>query len=157
MSLFDTILTAVDFSDMSRDVLRFARRLAAVSPGAHLVVAHIVLDPLRQPYTVEAVGVDWVRLKEEWMADARQRLEELTTAEGLTPGSFSSVVVMGRPAEDIVAVARDRSADVIVIGTHGYGPVKHLILGSVAERVLRQAECPVLTVPLKSIERTGTS
>ena len=97
MSLFDTILTAVDFSDMSRDVLRFARRLASASPGAHLVVAHVVLDPLRQPYTVEAVGVDWVRLKEEWMADARQRLEELTTAEGLTPGSFSSVVVMGRP------------------------------------------------------------
>jgi nucleotide-binding universal stress UspA family protein len=88
------------------------------------------------------------------MADAEGRLAALVQAEGLRPGTFSTVAVMaGHAAEAIVELARDRSADVIVVGTHGYGPIKHFVLGSVAERVLRRAECPVVTVPTKSLAK----
>lgn len=151
MAMFKTILTAVDFSDMSRAVLHYAVRLAATSAGSRLLVVNVVPDPLHEPWMVEAVGVDFVQLQKDWTADAQGRLDDLMTAEDLAPDKASSIVVVGRPADAIVELAKERSADVVVIGTHGYGPVKHLVLGSVAERVLRHAECPVITVPHKSL------
>jgi nucleotide-binding universal stress UspA family protein len=151
MAMFKTILTAVDFSDMSREVLHYAVRLAAASPGARLLVANVVPDPLHEPWMVEAVGVDFDKLQADWIAQARWQLANLLEDERLGPEAAESVVVVGRPADAIVALAKERSADVLVIGTHGYGPVKHIVLGSVAERVLRQAACPVVTVPHKSV------
>ena len=153
MAMFKTILTAVDFSDMSRDVLHYAARLAAASPGARLLVVNVVPDPLHEPWVVETAGVDWAQLQKDWVADAESRLDQLTTAEGLAPGTFTAVVLVGRPADAIVGLASDHAVDVVVIGTHGYGLVKHFVLGSVAERVLRRAECPVVTVPKKSLAR----
>jgi nucleotide-binding universal stress UspA family protein len=149
--MFRTILTAVDFSEMSKAVLHYAARLAATSPGAQLVVINVVPDPLREPWMVEAIGLDFMKVQNEWMADAELRLNHLIEQEGLAPGKFTPVVVVGRPADAIIDVARDFGVDAIVIGTHGYGPVKHFVLGSVAERVLRHADCPVIAVPEKSV------
>lgn len=150
MSLFKTIVVAVDFSEASRGILQFAARLSKLSPGSHLLLAHVVPDPLREPFMVEAVGVNFVDLQREWMVDATRRLNGLLATEGLT-NDATPVVLAGHPAEEIVALAKHRGADAIVIGTHGYGGVKHLVLGSVAEKVLRGAICPVITVPEKSL------
>jgi nucleotide-binding universal stress UspA family protein len=152
MTMFSTIVVAIDFSEMSRDVLRYAVRLADASPGAKLLVMHVVPDPLQQPWTAEAIGMDFVQVQKDWMSEAAGRLERLLANEGLMPGAFVPVVRAGRPADEIVRLASDRKADLVVVGTHGYGPVKHLVLGSVAERVLRRAACPVITVPHKSLE-----
>jgi nucleotide-binding universal stress UspA family protein len=153
MGVFKTILSAVDFSDMSHDVLNYAARLAAGSPGAHLVVTNVAPDPLQEPWMAEAIDLDFAQLRKAWIADAQYCLEILTRAEGLKPGTFTPVVVVGRPADAIVELARERSADLIVIGTHGYGPVQ---LGSVADRVLRLAHCPVLTVSHKALAALAT-
>ncbi len=149
--MFSTIVVAVDLSDMSADVLHYGARLAGTSPGARLLVTHVVPDPLQQPWTAEAIGIDFDRLRRDLMASAEGRLANLIAVEGLMPGTFTPVVLFGRPANLIVELAKDRQADVVVLGTHGYGPVKHLVLGSVAERVLRHALCPVVTVPHKSL------
>lgn len=151
MGMFRTILTAVDFSEMSGDVLHYAARLAAMSPGARLLVANVVPDPLREPWMVEAVGMDFAQLQKAWIAEAYGRLEGLTQHEGLALDAFETVVVAGKPADALIELASDRAVDAIVIGTHGYGAVKHMLLGSVAERVLRHARCPVITVPHKSL------
>jgi nucleotide-binding universal stress UspA family protein len=54
--------------------------------------------------------------------------------------------VLGHPVSEILSYARDRQVDLIVMGTHGRGPLGHVVMGSVAERVVRRAPCPVLTV-----------
>src|SRR6185503_11296674 len=93
----------------------------------------------------------FAQLQKDWTAEAYGRLERLTKSEGLEAGSFEPVVVAGKPADALIELASSRTVDAIVIGTHGYGAVKHLLLGSVAESVLRRAMCPVITVPHKSL------
>lgn len=61
------------------------------------------------------------------------------------------------PHAAIIEYAESVDADLIVVGTHGYGPIKHLRLGSVAERVVRQAACPVMTVPHRSVGAAGVT
>jgi nucleotide-binding universal stress UspA family protein len=152
------IVIAVDFSDMSADVLRFARDLLGDGPGEmHLL--HVVPDPLQQPWTVEAVGIDFAKLQDDWLEDAHTRLKALIEQEGLAAASVTPVVLLGRAPDTIVAYANQVKADAIVMGTHGYGPVRRFILGSTAERVLRHAACPVLTIPhatLKSADAAAT-
>ncbi len=151
MAMFKTILTAVDFSEISREVLHYAVRLAGTSPGAKLVIAHVVSDPFREPWMVQTIGANFNQLQQDFISQAKWELDNLMEVEGVSKSTAEPVVVMGRPADAIVELASQRSADLLVIGTHGYGALKHLMLGSVAERVLRHAPCPVLTVPSKSV------
>lgn len=146
MPIFRRIVAAVDFSDTSREVLSYASALARESEG-DVHALHVVPDPLHQPWTIEATGVDWAKMQEQWTIDATRRLTALITAECPAPLSVTPIVILDAPAAGIVRYAGELPADVIVLGTHGYGPVKRFLLGSVVERVLRQATCPVLTVP----------
>lgn len=155
MGMFNKIVVAIDFSDMSHDVLQYAVQLAASSPGAWLHVLHVVPDPLQQPWTVEAVGIDFGKLQADWVAEADQKLHQAIAAQGIAASSAEAVVRVGRAADVIVSYATEMSADVIVMGTHGYGPVKRFMLGSVADRVLRQATCPVFTIPHNSLKATA--
>jgi nucleotide-binding universal stress UspA family protein len=86
-------------------------------------------------------------LQEQIAADARRRLDEILIDSDMSgPATVPAVMVATSPALAIVDYAKDRDIDVIVMGTHGRGAFAHLILGSVAERVVRFAPCPVLTV-----------
>ena len=156
VGMFKKILIAVDLSDMAQAVLHFGIRFAKES-AAQPVIATVVSDPLRQPYVIEAVGADWVRLRKEWLAAAEAQLRRMVQREGAEAGAFPMIVVMGQEADTIVELARAHAADAIVIGTHGYGPVKHFVLGSVAERVLRMADCPVLTAPQRFLDQDRVS
>lgn len=62
------------------------------------------------------------------------------------PGTWEAAVVAGSPAEAIVHMAQERAVDLIVMGTHGHTGLQHILLGSIAEKVVRLAPCPVLTV-----------
>lgn len=146
MSVFRIILAAIDFSDSSRDVLGYASALAHESQG-DIHALHVAPDPMLQPWSVDAVGVDWTSLREQWTTRATQRLSTLITEACAAPLTVTPVVVSDTAANGILRYATEISADVIVMGTHGYGPVKRFLLGSVVERVLREAPCPVLTVP----------
>lgn len=133
------ILLPTDFSDTAQYALDYARELAGrFDATVHLL--HVVPDPL-QTLAVEVAPVV-SDLAASWTADAERRLEEVRI-EG--PRTVRAVRV-GHAFVEILRYAADNAIDLIVMGTHGRGPVEHLLLGSVAEKVVRKASCPVLTV-----------
>lgn len=147
----DIIVVAVDFSETSEDAWAAACRLAARTASlVHLL--HVSPDPLRQAWTVDALGLDLPALANEWRQQARERLAAITPVAGVPEARITRVVLTGVPHTAITDYAANVEAGLIVVGTHGYGPIKHLLLGSVAERVVRQAPCPVMTVPHRSID-----
>ena len=133
------ILLPTDFSDTARYALDYARELAGpFGAGVHLL--HVVPEPM-QNLAMEAMPVV-TDLAERWKADAESRLEEIRL-DGI---ETVRAVRIGHAFVEILQYAADNAIDLIVMGTHGRGPVEHLLLGSVAEKVVRKASCPVLTV-----------
>ncbi|WP_457652948.1 universal stress protein [Rhodocaloribacter sp.] len=136
------ILAPIDFSKHSYLALAYAKDLAATY-GAHLDLLHVIEETaLPQVYSVEPplVAVPEVR------ARAREALEALAR-EGAEVGVPTDVfVTVGYPVHEILDFAETRGHDLIVIATHGLTGVKHLLLGSVTEKVIRMALCPVFTV-----------
>jgi nucleotide-binding universal stress UspA family protein len=150
MSHFHTIVVAVDFSPTSLDTVEAACELARPHHGKiHLV--HVVPDPFHLPYTIEPTGINWSEVLRHWTADARTQLGQLAARLPADQEAPTMAVVSGTPASEIVRYARDQGADVIVLGSHGHGFMERLVLGSVAERVLRHAECPVLLAPHQTV------
>jgi nucleotide-binding universal stress UspA family protein len=138
---FKTILFATDFSPASELPFEYARDLA-VRFGARLHLLHVLEEPF--PMGGELYVAELPEFRARRAADARQRLAEMMASVGDVDAT--SEVLPGGPARQIVQTALDRGADLIVMGTHGRGAVAHLLMGSVAERVVRTAPCPVLTV-----------
>ncbi|HEY8550099.1 MAG TPA: universal stress protein [Vicinamibacterales bacterium] len=150
MLKLDQILVAVDFSDTSGDAVRYAKELGRpYDSRIHLL--HVVPDPLRQPWAVEAPGLDYPALAQQWRDEADAGLEALRQETGLAPERTVLAVASGAAHTAIIEYAKDHNIDLIVMGTHGHGPVVHLLLGSVAEKVVRQATCPVLVVPHRAV------
>lgn len=135
------IVVPVDFSETSDRALTYAQTLAQTF-GARVHVLHVIPDPHSQAWSIEATGMSLGSLMETWEADAQRRLD------GLSLGELGGerVTKVGQPHAEIIRYAKARKADLIVIGTHGRGGIEHMLLGSVAEKVVRTAPCPVLTV-----------
>jgi nucleotide-binding universal stress UspA family protein len=74
----------------------------------------------------------------------------------LDPARVTTAVAVGAPAAEIVRYAREHAADLIVLGSHGHGAFRRFMLGSVAERVIRQAGCPVMVVPHRTQRATAS-
>jgi nucleotide-binding universal stress UspA family protein len=142
--MFHRIVVPTDFSDCSQAAWALARR-AAATPGSELVLAHVLTEvPL---YGEGLLNMETARKVREgarkWAENALDDLVAKARAEGL---SARAVLRTGVPHQEIVALATDERADLIVIGTHGRGGLNRALLGSVADRVVRLAACPVLTV-----------
>jgi nucleotide-binding universal stress UspA family protein len=137
MIVLRNILVATDFGPASEAALIYARALAKQF-GARLHLLHAIEnDFLRasvtDPYVLKAA--------------AAGQLEERLTAEDRTERSACAIMEMtDRPSDAITAYAKSAGIDLIVMGTHGRTGVSHLLVGSVAERVVRTAPCPVLPV-----------
>jgi nucleotide-binding universal stress UspA family protein len=140
---FRTILVATDFSETSDRALRYARSLA-VSFGGSLHLLHVVPDPVLASAWSEAYAYDLTALGERLRVDAERQLAE--KAQTIRDVAVTTEAMVGNPAALIALTAHLRHADLIVMGTHGRSGVTHFFMGSVAERVVRTAECPVLTV-----------
>lgn len=139
------ILVPTDFSAASDAALAYARVIGRqFSASVHLL--HVFDDPFASgSFVADGIGLMPIELRESLFAEARARLAERLAAHAqLIPGS-SSALVVGPPARRIVEYARDNDMDLIVMGTHGRGGLAHVLLGSVTERVVRTARCPVLT------------
>lgn len=137
------ILVPTDFSECSDAALAYGRGMAQTF-GATLHLLHVVQDPYTQPWAAEAFPAPLGDLLAQWQAQARVRLSEL-----LPEGQRENVMVaveVGSPFQEILRYANEQGMDLIVIGTHGRGPIGHMLLGSVAEKIVRRAPCPVLTV-----------
>jgi nucleotide-binding universal stress UspA family protein len=139
------ICCPIDFSEASRAAMEVAADLARRT-GAELVLLHAYPIPgytfpdgsvVASPKMMQDLADQAQRHLEEWRVDA----EKLVGAPRVTAEK-----AVGEPAAEILAVAAARGADLLVLGTHGRTGLEHALLGSIAERVVRRARCPVLTV-----------
>jgi nucleotide-binding universal stress UspA family protein len=141
-----TILYATDFSAASRPAFRAAVDLAR-RRRARLRLLHVVTPPVAVLEDTFLSARSWRRLEAETLRAARRRLVPLLArARQRGVAASASVARAVVPFEEIVRTARRVGADVIVVGTHGRTGLLRLALGSVAERVVALAPCPVLTV-----------
>jgi len=142
MITFARVLCPVDFSEPSRAALQLALMLAR-SHGSEVHVPHVVflaLPPVpRPPETAGALTADQ-------QDEVEQHLR--TFVDGCEPGDVAvrTSIELGAPVGEIVRLAKGLPADLIVMGTHGRSGFEHLLMGSITERVLRKAPCPVLTI-----------
>ena len=146
MIKLERILFPFDFSELSLQGLHYARSFAE-SYGAELHVLH-VLDEACQYWM--ALGPNSVPVgppPEELLAVSQREMAAFVQ-EHLADAGFpvKAEVLVGRPFMEIIRYARERQIDLIVLGTHGRSGLRHVLLGSVAERVVRKAPCPVLTI-----------
>ena len=145
MIALKNVLVATDFSESSGNALAYGRDLARAY-GAKLHVLHIA-ENLMATSVAEYYPAGFPEMQLEVEAAARTRLDALVTAEDRAQLKAVAVVrTSAAPAAAIVEYAKEAPIDLIVIGTHGRGMVSRLLMGSVAERVVRLGPCPVLTV-----------
>lgn len=140
-----SILAPTDFSKHAAKAVRYACLLAE-RLGAELHLLHVLSD-------IVPVGPDPMLtpvLPPEYYAEAKE--QALTTLSALLepdwgqPAAVKSSVCWGDPVEEIANYAREGAIDLIVVATHGRTGLSHVLLGSVAERIVREAPCPVLTI-----------
>jgi nucleotide-binding universal stress UspA family protein len=145
MVVLKKILVAVDFGEASDAALNYGRELARTF-GSTLQILHVVENVMSR-YATEFAFAAYPEVQMQVEDAARKRLVGMVSNEdrerlGAAPVLRTSMA----PAVAIVDYAREERVDLIVMGTHGRGTVAHLLMGSVAERVVRSAPCPVLTV-----------
>jgi len=143
---FTRILVPIDFSTASNAALALAKRMATTS-GASLHLLHVLEDPFPvAAYATDVYAAPPAGVTESWLKGAQELLDTQLTPNEQVSFRSTQEVRSGSPARDIVHYAVANDIDLIVMGTHGSGGVHHLLMGSVAERVVRSASCPVLTV-----------
>ncbi len=146
MITLKNILVATDFSEPSDTALDYGRALAR-NFKATLHVLHVVDRVSAAVYGAESYAISMPELQEEIENRARRQLDELLVDNDEHPlPTRRTLLTASAPAVAIVEYAGREHIDLIVTGTHGRGAVAHLLMGSVAERVVRSAPCPVLTV-----------
>lgn len=141
---FRRVLVPLDFSERARKALRHGRGLAKQF-GAKLILLHVV-EPMVYPSDLGYTPVLSDELTAQVQQESTARLDEAVKAEQARGIECEGVLRSGRPYLEITAAAEELDADLIVLTTHGYTGLKHVVLGSTAERVVRHAPCPVLVV-----------
>lgn len=141
MIALENILCPIDFSDPSLTATQYALEFAKTF-GARLHLLHVIEDPIL--YSPAFGG--YAPNPEDTEAWANTALENWIAPEDAGDVEIERRWLHGSPFVGIIQEAKKRNADLIVIGTHGRGFLAHILLGSVAERVVREAPCPVLTV-----------
>lgn len=142
-----TIVVPIDFSPSAADAKEWAIDLAR-RYGASLIVAHVA-EPVAWPVSPDGLMVTPTDLAASTRRELEAALNQACAAIQETGVPARPALLDGRPASEIAALARRCDADLVVMGTHGRRGVSHAILGSVAEKVLRTAHCPVLTVRMR--------
>jgi nucleotide-binding universal stress UspA family protein len=143
MIVLKNILVATDFSESAAVALTYGRDFARTY-NARLHLAHMVEDVMMR-YSPE-VSFAAPELQKNLEENAWRSLRALITEDDRQLGIVPAVQTCLNIPQAIVDYAKTNAIDLIITGTHGRGPLKHLLMGSVAERVVRTATCPVLTV-----------
>jgi nucleotide-binding universal stress UspA family protein len=140
------ILAPTDLSQHAESGLRYAVGLAERF-GAALHLVHVlpeVVAPVGpEPMILPSLPAEYY---DEAQAHALDALAKVLKPEWGTPKNVEEAVCWGDPVQSIITYARDHAVDLIVLATHGRTGLGHVLLGSVAERIVREAPCPVLTV-----------
>jgi universal stress protein A len=137
------ILVPIDFSECSRKALQYAVPLARQF-GSRLLLVHVM--PVLYFVGSEFGPIDVPVPEREIRENSARALERLSNEEIAAAVPVSTRICRGQPVHEIVAVALEEQVDLIVLSTHGHTGLKHVLLGSVTENVVRYAPCPVLVV-----------
>lgn len=140
-----TVLVPTDFSEASDAALRYGKGLAEAF-GASLHVVHVVEDLLAHAWAAENYVASVPGLREEIEHESANRLSSVLTDDERRRYRALVSLLSGNPFLEIIRYAKTHEVSLIVMGTHGRGPIAHMLLGSVAEKVVRKSPCPVLTV-----------
>ena len=144
--MFERILVPTDFSSRSDTALRYGQAIAERF-GASLHLLHVLEEPLLTgALGTEIFLPDAQAVHEQIRSNAERMLEERMPPDLRRRRRATTDIVVGPCAEAVVTFADDRGMSLIVVGTHAHGSVAHMLVGSVAETIVRKASCPVLTV-----------
>ncbi|OGW58940.1 MAG: hypothetical protein A2Y48_08535 [Nitrospirae bacterium RIFCSPLOW2_12_42_9] len=141
MTEFGKILFPTDFSESAENASRYALSLAK-KYASKVYVIHVI-EPFT--YTTE-FGLDFSAQLKEMEASARRLLDDIAASIKKTNLDVESVLITGEPFVEIIKYARKEQVDLIVMATHGRSGIEHMLMGSVAEKVVRKSPCPVLTI-----------
>jgi nucleotide-binding universal stress UspA family protein len=141
MAEFERILFPTDFSESAENALRYAISLAK-KYGSKLYVVHVV-----EPFTYTTdFGIDYSAQYKDLEASAKKLLDEIVVSIKGNNIAVEGAVLSGEPFVEIIKHVKQKHIDLIVMATHGRTGIEHMLLGSVAEKVVRKSPCPVLTI-----------
>jgi nucleotide-binding universal stress UspA family protein len=145
MPIIQRIVYATDFSDASREALEYAVYLAG-KLSAELHCVHVVDDSYQYWMNLDSGAVPVGPSVEDLMRSAESHCKEFLAGAVGADVAIITKILRGNPFLEIVRYAKTAEAGLLVLGTHGRGALKHILMGSVAEKVVRKSPCPVLTI-----------
>jgi nucleotide-binding universal stress UspA family protein len=137
------ILVPTDLSSASISAFKYARSIAE-KYGASIFVLHVLEDiPILAIHTLD---LTLERVEKDMEENARRQLEKLVKSNLKTKAKVRTFIRKGVIHNEIIKFANEKKIDMIIMGTHGRTGIEHALLGSITEKVVRNANCPVLTV-----------
>ena len=144
--VLEKILVPVDFSDCAKEGAKYAS-VFATRVGADLLLMHVLRPPDYMAAEGTFAGLDGPQLDETALLEAEDKLDEMVNFLPLVGISAETQVEVGTPIDKLAEATARPDVDMVITSTHGYTGVRHALLGSVAEHLVRRANCPVLVVP----------
>lgn len=143
------VLVPIDFSDYSKAALRYAVNFAKMFKAEMILV--YVVEPVIYPPDFSMGQIAIPSVNTEWDVKAKEELNKLASNEIPKEIKVTTIIKTGKPFIEIIDTAAELDTDIIIIATHGHTGVEHILFGSTAEKVVRKAPCPVLTLrePIK--------
>ena len=151
------VLVPIDFSDYSKSALKYAVNFSKMF-NAEMILVYVV-EPVIYPPDFSMGQIAMPSVNTEWDERAKDELEKLAKNEIFGIKNVKTLIKTGKPFVEIIETAKAEDADLIIIATHGHSGVEHILFGSTAEKVVRKAPCPVLTLrePIKGFNyKDGT-
>jgi len=146
---YKNILVPIDFSDFSKSALKYAVTFAQHYHSKLTLV--YVMEPVIYPPDFSMGQITLPTVNFEIDQRAKEELEKLAATEIGTLVEVKTILRTGKPFVEIIETAKEEDADLIIISTHGHSGMEHILFGSTADKVVRKAPCPVLTLrePIK--------
>ena len=138
------VLVPIDFSDYSKSALKYAADFAQKF-NAEMILIYVV-EPVIYPPDFSLGQIAIPSINTEWDIKAKEELDKLADTEISNAITVKTIIKTGKPFIEVIETASEEDVDIIIIASHGHSGMEHILFGSTAEKVVRKAPCPVLTL-----------
>ena len=138
------VLVPIDFSDYSKSALNYAADFA-LKFNAEMILIYVV-EPVIYPPDFSMGQIAIPSINTEWDMKAKEELDKLADTEISNSITVKTIIKTGKPFIEVIETASEEDVDIIIIASHGHSGMEHILFGSTAEKVVRKAPCPVLTL-----------